>query len=229
MRRAAGIVAISQATARALTERFPRAAGKVTVAPLGVSPALDVRDVAESLPAAGFVLAVGTLEPRKNLPRLAAAYGSLPAALKKRHPLVIAGEIGWQAGPSTAALDALDAGAIRLGYVSDAALAELYRRCAVFCYPSLGEGFGLPVLEAMAAGATVLTSSVSSLPEVGADAVAYCDPQQVDSIGQALKELLDDAPRRALLSERARARSLEFSWERTAELVLAALEGAARR
>ena len=63
-----------------------------------------------------------------------------------------------------------------LGHVSDAALAELYRRCAVFCYPSLGEGFGLPVLEAMAAGAAVLTSTVSSLPEVGGDAVDYVDP-----------------------------------------------------
>jgi glycosyltransferase involved in cell wall biosynthesis len=229
VRRAAGIVAISQSTAQALVARFPRATGKITVAPLAVSPALDEQAPSEELPAPGFVLAVGTLEPRKNLPRLAAAYASLAPDCRQQHPLVIAGEIGWQAGPTTAAIDALGASAIRLGYVSDAALAELYRRCAVFCYPSLGEGFGLPVLEAMAAGAAVLTSSVSSLPEVGGDAVAYCDPWQVESIGRALAELLEDPERRAALAERARARALGFSWEQTAGLVAGALERAAAR
>ena len=229
VRRAAGIVAISQATARALAARFPRAKGKTTVAPLGVSPALHAQTVTEDLPQPGFVLAVGTLEPRKNLPRLAAAYAALPAALKQNHPLVIAGELGWQTGPSLAAIDALGSSAIRLGYVSDAALAELYRRAAVFCYPSLGEGFGLPVLEAMAAGAPVLTSSVSSLPEVGADAVEYCDPWQVDSIVQALATLLEDPNRRAELAERGRVRAAGFSWERTAAAVLEALERAAGR
>ena len=114
-----------------------------------------------------------------------------------------------------------------LGYVSDPALAELYRRCAVFCYPSLGEGFGLPVLEAMAAGAAVLTSSVSSLPEVGDEAVAYADPEQVDDITAQLESLLRDAPRRVALGELARARAGEFSWGRFAECTLRTLEQAA--
>ncbi len=230
VRRAAGIVAISQATADALTVRFPRALGKVTVAPLGVSPALEAEPpAAEDLPQPGFILAVGTIEPRKNLPRLAAAYASLDAETRKRHPLVMAGEIGWQAAETVAALDALGASAVRLGYVADATLAELYRRCAVFCYPSLGEGFGLPVLEAMAAGAAVLTSSVSSLPEVGGDAVAYCDPWRVESIAESLAALLADPARRAELAERARVRAATFSWDRTAAAVLGALERAAAR
>ena len=228
VRRAAGIVVISEATGRALVEHFPRAEPKVTVAPLGVSPALDPGASVE-LPPPGFVLAVGTLEPRKNLPRLAAAFASLPAAVRERHPLVVVGEIGWKAGPSTAALDALGSSAICLGYVDDGTLAALYGRCAVFCYPSLGEGFGLPVLEAMAAGAAVLTSSVSSLPEVGGDAVAYCDPRRVETIADSLAALLEDPTRRAQLGGRARVRADGFTWERTAALVLDALERAARR
>ena len=101
-----------------------------------------------------------------------------------------------------------------LGYVSDAALAELYRRCAVFCYPSLGEGFGLPVLEAMAAGAAVITSKMSSLaPEVGGDAAEYVDPCDVASIADGLRRVLGDEPRRAQLSREGVERAGEFSWE----------------
>ena len=228
VRRAARIVAISQATAAALAARFPRAAAKTVVATLGVSPALAGEADVE-LPPPGFTLAVGTIEPRKNLARLAAAYATLPAELRARHPLVIAGEVGWQAREIVAAIDALGPDAVRLGYVSDAALAELYRRCAVFCYPSLGEGFGLPVLEAMAAGAAVLTSSISSLPEVAGDAAAYCDPWSVPSIAGGLESLLSDPRRRAELAARGPARAALFSWGHTAECVLEALEAAAAR
>jgi glycosyltransferase involved in cell wall biosynthesis len=228
VRRAARIVAISQSTAAALAARFPQAAGKTVVAALGVSPALAGETDAK-LPPAGFTLAVGTIEPRKNLARLAAAYAELPAQLRASHPLVIAGEVGWQAREIVSAIDALGPDAIRLGYVSDAALAELYHRCAVFCYPSLGEGFGLPVLEAMAAGAPVLTSSISSLPEVGGDAVAYCDPHSVASIAGELERLLSDPARRAELAHAGPVRAATFSWGQTAERVLGALEQAASR
>jgi glycosyltransferase involved in cell wall biosynthesis len=94
----------------------------------------------------------------------------------------------------------------------------------VFCYPSLGEGFGLPVLEAMAAGAAVVTSNCSSLPEVGGDAVEYVDPTEVGSIRAGLDRLLRDGARRAALGERARARAAKFSWERFADGTLAVLE-----
>jgi len=230
VRRAAALIAVSRATADALCARFPAATGKVTVALEGVSPALaqaaSEQELA-ALPPAGFVLAVGTLEPRKNLPRLAAAYAALPAELRAAHPLVIAGRIGWRSGETLAAIAALGDQAVELGFVSDVALAELYRRCALLCYPSLGEGFGLPVLEAMAAGAAVVTSSVSSLPEVGGDAVAYVDPRSAESITAALRELLTDRARRLELGERARRRAREFSWERFAATVLAVLEDAA--
>jgi glycosyltransferase involved in cell wall biosynthesis len=140
---------------------------------------------------------------------------------------VVVGALGWETGETLSALHSLGERCTSLGYVSDAALAELYRRCAVFCYPSLGEGFGLPVLEAMAAGATVLTSNISSLPEVGGEAVAYADPRQVDDIAAQLQSLLRDEPRRDALSELARARAGEFSWARFTEQVLSTLDQAA--
>ena len=173
------------------------------------------------------MLAVGTLEPRKNLPRLVAGYSALPRALQDAHSLVVVGARGWDTGPTLAALRSLGDRCLLLGHVSDATLAELYRRCAVFCYPSLGEGFGLPVLEAMAAGAAVLTSNLSSLPEVGGDAVEYVDPVSVESIAAGLERLLASPQRRAALGARALERAGKFSWERTAALTLAALERAA--
>jgi alpha-1,3-rhamnosyl/mannosyltransferase len=230
VRRSAAFVAISQATADALTQHFPAAASRTSVAPLGVAPVLAAElDPAEAvgLPGPGFVLAAGTLEPRKNLPRLVEAYRRLPRHLRERHPLVVVGALGWQTGETLGALESLGEAAIRLGYVSDAALAELYRRCAVFCFPSLGEGFGLPVLEAMAAGAAVLTSNLSSLPEVGGDAVAYADPRDAQSIATELQRMLEDERSRIELGQRGVARAADFSWESFAERVLATLRRAA--
>src|SRR5207248_11241961 len=143
---------ISQATADELVARHPEAQAKTEVVPLGVSPVLaEPGGAADGLPEPGFVLAVGTLEPRKNLPRLIAAYSSLPTELQAAHPLVVVGARGWRTGETLSALESLGSRGVHLGEVSDGELAELYRRCAVFCYPSLGEGFGLPVLEAVAA------------------------------------------------------------------------------
>jgi glycosyltransferase involved in cell wall biosynthesis len=96
----------------------------------------------------------------------------------------------------------------------------------VFCYPSLGEGFGLPVLEAMAAGAAVVTSSLSSLPEVGGDAVEYVDPYSAESIAKGLQRVLSSPRRRAELGELAVVRARRFSWEQTATRVLEALDSA---
>jgi glycosyltransferase involved in cell wall biosynthesis len=227
VRRASGFLAISQATADALTKRFPAAAGRTTVASLGVTPALSAdldAEEAATLPPPGFVLSVGTLEPRKNLPRLVAAFRELDEDLRRSHPLVVVGAMGWQTGETLEALRSLGDGCVMLGHVSDEALAELYRRCAVFCYPSLGEGFGLPVLEAMAAGAAVLTSDTSSLPEVGGETVAYADPYDVREISMQLESLLRSPERRAELGELARERAELFSWERFAEVTLEALD-----
>lgn len=231
VKRSAALLAISQATADALVARFPKAASRTVVAPLGVTSALSKKlEAAEAaaLPPPGFVLAVGTLEPRKNLPRLVEAYRGSSEDLQRMHPLVVVGALGWETGATLDALRSLGDRCTMLGYVSDEALAELYRRCAVFCYPSLGEGFGLPVLEAMAAGAAVITSNLSSLPEVGGDAVEYVDPHDTGSIAESLRRLLADESRRTELGQRAGERAQTFSWERFAEITVGTLDQAAR-
>ena len=228
--RSAAMLAVSNATADDLARRFPRSSGRTVVAHLGVTPAFSQplhAQESNSLPAPGFVLAVGTLEPRKNLTGLVAAYRSLEQETQRRHPLVVAGSLGWDTGETLGALRALGSRCSMLGHVTDPVLAELYRRCAAFCYPSLGEGFGLPVLEAMAAGAAVVTSRVSSLPEVGGDAVEYVDPRDPSSIADGLRRVLGDPQRRSALGECARARAREFSWERFAAVTLDTLERAA--
>jgi glycosyltransferase involved in cell wall biosynthesis len=228
VRRAQSLLCISQATADALVRRIPSAAPRTVVALLAATPAPEpIAPELATLPAPGFVLAVGTLEPRKNLPRLVEAFGALPDELQRSHPLVVVGATGWRTGDTVRALDSLGDRCRRLGHVSDGQLAELYRRCAVFCYPSLGEGFGLPVLEAMAQGAAVVTSNTSSLPEVGGDAVVYADPADTASIAGALRELLEDPERRRALSEAGPVRSATFSWDRFAGEVLASLAAAA--
>jgi alpha-1,3-rhamnosyl/mannosyltransferase len=232
VRRSAAILAISQATADALAARFAGARARTTVVHLGAAPH-DVAELApaerEALPEPGFVLAVGTLEPRKNLPRLVDAYRSLPSELQRAHRLVVVGALGWQTGETLDALRSLGDRAALLGFVSDAALAELYHRCAVFCYPSLGEGFGLPVLEAMAAGAAVVTSNVSSLPEVGGEAAEYVDPRDVASIAAGMRRVLDDDSRRRRLELLGPQRAGEFSWTCFAGRTLDLLQAASTR
>ncbi len=232
VRRSAALLAISQATADALAKHFPAAAARTVVAYLGVTPTgangLTAAEAA-TLPSPGFVLAVGTLEPRKNLPRLVEAYRGLGEELQSLHPLTVVGPLGWETGQTLDALRSLDGRCTMLGFVSDAALAELYRRCAVFCYPSLGEGFGLPVLEAMAAGAPVITSNVSSLPDVGGQAVEYVDPHDVASIAAGLRRVLCDDSHRAQLSQDGLERAGEFSWANFAQRVLEVLQAASTR
>lgn len=226
VRRSSALIAISEATSRALTERFASARGKVRVVPLAAS-GLEHRqaELPQGVPVRDFLLAVGTLEPRKNLPRLVDAYRRLPAEMRRAHPLVVTGRLGWQSGETLAALGSLGDAAVQTGFVTDEQLALLYRRCVLFAYPSLGEGFGLPVLEAMAAGAPVLTSNRSSLPEVGGDAAAYCDPTDTADIAAHLQELLGDPARRDEMRDAGAQRARAFSWDRTARSVLDVLEG----
>jgi glycosyltransferase involved in cell wall biosynthesis len=234
IRRAARLVCNSRSTETDLVRFFPRAAGKTAVLPFAANGRFHKPPVGSELaeltrrygvePGA-YVLASGTLEPRKNLVRLIHAHARLPQALRRQHPLLIVGPRGWEEEE----LVRMAAGApevLLAGYVPDPDLAGLYAGCSVFCYPSLYEGFGLPVLEAMAAGAAVVTSNVSSLPEVGGDAVAYVSPEDEDSIEAVLERLLSSPEERAELSERGRARAAEYSWERTARQALEELERA---
>jgi len=200
---------------------------KPGVSPVFLTPPedLDATLSKYSLERHGYALTVSTLEPRKNLVRVVEAFGRLPEGLGSQHDLALVGPRGWEFDELLARAE----GAARvLGHVSENDLAALYQSCQLFCYPSLYEGFGLPLLEAMSAGAPSITSNVSSLPEVGGDAVCYVNPESVDAIAAALTELLDSDAERKRLGELARRRAAEFSWGKTAAETLDRLRSLAR-
>ncbi len=223
--RATRILADSEATGRDLQELVQIDSSKIDIAPLGVdarfqpASAADITRVREiyDLPET-FFLYVGTLEPRKNLPRLIEAFDRI--ATKCEHDLVIAGRDGWKfAGIYDAAANARHSTRIHfIGFVDDFSLPALLSAASVFVWPSLWEGFGLPPLEAMACGTPVVTSNTSSLPEVVGDAALSVEPEDIESISEAMRSLADDAELCASLSQRGLERASKFTWKRTAEL-----------
>jgi glycosyltransferase involved in cell wall biosynthesis len=237
LRLAARVICISEATRAELVERFPAAAPKATVVHLAAGEPFGRRPSPSELAAVRaryglrrpFVLALGTLEPRKNLPRLIEAFAALPPPLRDTHELVVAGAAGWGTRGTRQAIDRHEPMVRTLGWVPDEDLAVLYQACEALCYPSLHEGFGLPVLEAMQSGAVVVAAAVPSLREVGGDAAIYVDPYDTAAIRAALEAALDPDGRRAELAGRARERAAEFSWEDAARGVLRELERCAGR
>jgi glycosyltransferase involved in cell wall biosynthesis len=174
-----------------------------------------------------YVAFLGAFEPRKNVPSLVRGWVSASADLESPPALVIAGGAGWDDDIEAAVAEVPQRlRVIRPGYLRMADLPAFLGGALVVAYPSHGEGFGLPVLEAMACGAAVLTTHRLSLPEVGGDAVAYTEPDSA-SIGAALGGLLADSSRREALGAAAYTRSLEFTWEGSAYAHLAAYNRAA--
>jgi glycosyltransferase involved in cell wall biosynthesis len=195
---------------------------RISAIPLGVDDAFKPHDVAECREALSkyglnydkYCLAVATIEPRKNYERLLQAYELLPPAIRNEYPLVIVGSKGWLSENIHAAIDRLVARGtvIKLGYVAEADLPKLYAGASLFAYPSLYEGFGLPVLEAMASGTAVLSSNASSIPEVAGNACVLVDPYSVEAISEGLRQLLDDPGKRADLEEAGLHRAKQFTW-----------------
>ncbi|MDQ2682582.1 MAG: glycosyltransferase family 4 protein [Chloroflexota bacterium] len=232
VRRARMILTPSEATRQDVVERFRIDPDKVRVTPLGVDGRFRQAAGEPELARFGlerpFVLFVGTVEPRKNLARLIAASDRLQEVIE--HDLVLAGPDGWLMVEIRAALEGYRHGdrLRRLGFVDDRDLADLYAGAAVVAIPSLYEGFGLPVLEAMSAGAAVLTANVSSLPEVAGEAAELVDPVSVDSIAAGLERVLTDTGRRDELRRLGPIRASTFTWERTASATLDAYLEAAK-
>ncbi|MCY3978403.1 MAG: glycosyltransferase family 1 protein [Chloroflexi bacterium] len=233
--RARRVLAISQSTANDLRAHLGVPADKIDVTPLGYDRAafrpLLENDIVhfrrkQALPER-FWLFVGTLEPRKNLPMLLKAYARLPK--KERLPLMMGGGSGWMAREVFATIERLQLGdsVKHVGFIPAADLALWYNCAEAFLYPSVFEGFGLPVLEAMACGTPVITTNVSSLPEVAGVAAQCLPPDDIERWSAALRDLQrNDAWR-----ESARMKGLEraklFSWARTAELTVASYRKAA--
>jgi alpha-1,3-rhamnosyl/mannosyltransferase len=177
-----------------------------------------------------YFLYVGTLEPRKNVPGLLAAYAALPRALREHHPLVLTGARGWKIETiaQRLALHGLENDIRLLGYVPDEALPGLYAGATALVWPSLYEGFGLPPLEAMACGCPAIVSNAASLPEVVGDAGVLIDPQDVPSWTAAMQRMAEDAAWREEWRRRGFVQRALFSWRRCALETLACYRKALR-
>lgn len=226
-RRAHAVIVPSAATAGELDRFLGVPKGQISIARLGVdgkrfhpptAGQLDAFRAEHGLQADDTWFAfLGTIEPRKNVGALLDAYASTRARLGDDAPrLLIAGARGWDQ-PTLARLDALtnDSGVSMLGYVAIDHLAALLGGSVAVVYPSLGEGFGLPVVEAMACGATVVTTRHLAIPEVGGDAVVYSDAD-AESLDKAMQTVLEDEPMRQDVIKRAIIRAATFNWRATA-------------
>ncbi len=176
-----------------------------------------------------FILGLSTLEPRKNFLGLIEAYASLHARHHQEHDLVIVGGKGWLYEPIYERVQSLGLGErVRFaGRAADEDLPAIYSLASCLAYPSFYEGFGIPVLEAMACGTPVVTARASSLPEAGGEAALYVDPHDGESLAQALERVLDDEPLRARLRAAGRVQAARFTWEVAAQALLAAYYAAA--
>lgn len=232
IRQADRIVAVSISTAKSIEAEYPAVRDRIRVVYPGTTNFPAPLDF-QSLSALGvnfpYFLFVGTLEPRKNLQRLLQAYALLNATGKNRARLVIAGGKGWGdvSIPSLVKALRLDGQVVYTGYVNDTQLATLYAHARFLAMPSLYEGFGLPLIEAMSFGVPVLTSNRSSMPEVAGDAGVLVDPFDVNSIAEALFSLQFDDKHRDYLASRAIPNAKRFTWQNAARNMWAVFEEAA--
>lgn len=226
--RAEHILVISEATRDALLEEFTLPAERVTVTPLACDPGFGRQTSAESLDRikrkygieGDYFLSVGTLEPRKNLRSLLMAMAGMRRKLHDQ--LVVVGGQGWLFAETKELLRKLGLTnrVIFTGYVPPGELPTLYQGAKVFVFPSHYEGFGIPVLEAMAAGTAVVCSNAPAIPEVAGTAALYFDPEDIEALKLALGRALDDESLRARLVEVGHEQAKQFSWKRTAEQTL---------
>ena len=224
LHRASHVITVSESARQDLITHFGHAPDSVTAIPLGAHPAFRPHSASELAPvlaqwglqAQGYSLYVGTIEPRKNLDRLLDAYAALPEALRLRYPLVMAGSPGWRSDHTHARMArAASAGWLHyLRYVPQADLPTLYAGARLFVYPSLYEGFGLPVLEAMASGVSVVTSNVSSLPEVAGDVALSVHPEDTESLCSYIAQGLQDSSWRARATTAGVERAALFTWKK---------------
>jgi glycosyltransferase involved in cell wall biosynthesis len=239
LRRASRIVVISETIKRELREAFPIADEKIAV----IHPAVDHTAFRPDIPPEAraavrakyslpgpYLFSLSTLEPRKNFPGLVEAYALLPADIRNGFPLVVAGAEGWKNEALFAAIRrlGLEDRVKFLGYVPDADRAPLMREAGLFVFPSLYEGFGMPVLEAMACGTPVVTTERGAIPEVGGEAVVYADPLDPQSIAREMAAVLANPALRRRQSAAGPLRAAAFRWEASARRLAGVFESAAR-
>ncbi|MBN6740049.1 glycosyltransferase [Acidithiobacillus sp. MC6.1] len=238
LEKASVVLADSRFTADEIAHFYPKAASKVRVIYPGVDARFFDRTLGDAMPAdlaallgsppPRYLLALATLEPRKNVARLLEAYAGLPDAVRSAYPLFLVGQMGWNTSTFAQLLQKLvNTGQVQLlGYVPDDLLPDLYRHAWVLLYPSLYEGFGLPPVEAMASGCQVLVSGVSAMPEVCGDAAIRVDPMDIESIRQGILRITLDEALRMDLKARGVARAGRYRWESAGESLLEVLRAA---
>ncbi|PJI48439.1 MAG: glycosyl transferase [Pseudomonas sp.] len=224
------ILCVSHFTAAQAMEHYGIPESKISVTPLGVSENFHPWSAEEAEPLLrGFglsyrqyLLCVGTLEPRKNLELVFQAIRSLPRGLLERCPLVLCGSYGWGKLPESMAALLAERRVIHLGYRSSTELHALLASARILLFPSFYEGFGLPILEAMASGTPVVTSNCASMPEVSGGAAHLINPQDANDLSEAIQRLHDDQQYWHRLQQLGLERAMRFTWNRTAELTVAA-------
>ncbi len=220
VKRADHIIAISHATKQALIEELNTPENKITVIHSGYvkftkQPKIDLTILGINKP---FILFLGSMEPRKNIDRLLSAYLALPKELQDQYQLVLAGSKGWKSDNLFKRINALpQEKVIYLGYVDDTQIYNLYKQAKIFAFPSLYEGFGLPILEAMSLGCPVLTSTDSACTEVAGDAAIVVDPVSIEAIAEGLKKALTDSLLCGSLIQKAYENIKRFSWDTAAQ------------
>ena len=231
IQRASLLITDSEYTRQEIASYFGYPLDKIRTVPLACSSDFQPRGAVEANPILnkfslahdGYVLYAGTIEPRKNIESLLDAYVKLPKAVRARWPLVLAGYQGWQSQALHERIEAaVSAGwAHYLGYVANDDLPILFSGARLFVFPSHYEGFGLPVLEAMASGVPVVCSNSSSLPEVAGGAALMCDALDVGKLTQLIAFGLEDESWRVEAVAKGLAQSSKFSWERCAKETMA--------
>ncbi|MBK5970624.1 MULTISPECIES: glycosyltransferase family 4 protein [Thiorhodovibrio] len=224
LQRVTHLITDSEAVRKEVAEFFSWPLERVTAIPLGVEKRFRPMDATEThsvltplgLKHDGYGLCVSTLEPRKRIDQLIYAYERLPPRCRTNYPLVIVGSRGWL---SAALHDRISAARRQgwlhyLGYVAEQDLPCIFAGARGFFYPSLYEGFGLPVLEAMSAGVPVLTSDISSLPEVAGSAGLLVNPENLDALAEGVFRVLDDEQWRAFAKPQGLRRASNYTWER---------------
>jgi len=208
---------------------------RVRTVHLGVSEEFHPRTASELAPAlqslnltrGQYVLAVGTIEPRKNLVHIIKSHALMPQELRNRFPLVIAGAKGWHSSGLVSLLQSQNDRQVRfLGQIGSQALSHLYAGAALFAFPSIYEGFGLPPLEAMASGIPVIVSDRASLPEIVGDVGEMMNPEDPADTATRMRALLDDDARRCEMSRRGRQRASLFTWAACAKATRAVYQEA---
>jgi len=229
IKRASVLVTISQSVKDEIVDMYDVDPDRIAIVSPGPQHGLgSVKSTSPRVPQLPkeFMLFVGTLEPKKNISGLIEAYGRLRTRRPDFPPLVCAGGLGWRTENFREALEAqVRAGnVVLLGYVDESVVDMLYEKALAFVFPSLYEGFGMPVLEAMGAGCPVLTSNCWSLPEVAGGAALLVDPANTDEIESGLETLADDGALRLKMRDAGLKRAAHYSWEATGRALKSAIE-----